>query len=343
MLSKFDINVFLLYNYVMDEFLLQRLLAITPEENKILTDGGVDIGDYTRRKSKRISGMRYFEDDKLIYPRRHPRFYPFPEHGHDYCEIMLAVSGKITHDIHGEKITLYGGDLIILNKSARHSIEKTDLNDIGLNYLLSDNLLLDFADKTTVEPLAVFFRNCFKQNNDGGYLLLSGKDDIIARNLIENLVYMTVFDEKNKYGELPLTLFLLLERLVTLNREKLVNDGVFAIESKENRERTYKQKITRYIGEHYADGTLSSCAATLGINPQYLSRLTAKLFGESFKKIATKKRITEAEKLLASSNLTVQEISAAVGYENVYGFNQAFIKIHGLTPARWRDLNCKNP
>lgn len=322
----------------MNDFLLDRLLAITPEEDKILSNGGVDISDYTRRKSKRISGMRYFEDDKLIYPRRHPRFYPFPEHGHDYCEIMLAVNGKITHDVQGEKITLNGGDLLILDKSARHWIEKTSQNDIGLNYLLSDNLLLDFADKTTLEPLGAFFENCFKKNGDGAHLFIPGKDDIITRNLIENLVYMTVFDEKNKYDELALTLFLLLERLGELNREELTNEEAFAIESSGDRERAYKQKIARYISEHYSDGTLSACAAMLGINPQYLSRLTVRLFGESFKKLATKKRIIEAKKLLTSSNLTVQEISSAVGYENVYGFNQAFIKLNGQTPARWRDF-----
>lgn len=285
--------------------------------------------------------MRYFEDDKLIYPRRHPRFYPFPEHGHDYCEIMLAVNGKITHDVQGEKITLNGGDLLILNKSARHSIEKTSRNDIGLNYLLSDNLLLDFADKTTLEPLRAFFENCFKKNGDGAYLFIPGKDDLIARNLIENLVYTTVFDEKNKYNELPLTLFLLLERLGELNRDKLTKEEAFAIESSGGRERAYKQKITKYIGEHYADGTLSACAATLGINPQYLSRLTVRLFGESFKRLATKKRIEEAEKLLLSSSLTIQEISAAIGYENVYGFNQAFIKLQRQTPSLWRASNCK--
>lgn len=327
----------------MRDFILQKLLPQTAEEREMIKNGGVNISDYTRRKSKRISGIGYFENDKPLYPKRHPRFFAFPEHGHDYCEIMLAVSGEITHVIDGEKVTLRRGDLIVLSKATRHCIEKTQDEDIGLNYLLSDRVLLDFIDKTSSDVLKSFFTDCFKKNGTSDYVVMSSSGNIIAENLVENVVCLTIGNKKNAYRAITDTLFLLFDELGQSNeniRRKESEVGNFSQGSE--RKDDYAKKIRRYIAESYVNGSLCACAEQLGINPQYLSRLTKKITGKNFKTLLIEQKLNQAERLLSTTDLTVQEISSAVGYENVYGFNQAFIKRNEQTPSSWRKTTSDN-
>ncbi len=56
-------------------------------------------------------------------------------------------------------------------------------------------------------------------------------------------------------------------------------------------------------------------------------------FGELVKKIRMKK----AKALLKSSNMTVENISLSVGYQNVEHFNRLFKKAYNMTPMQFRN------
>lgn len=342
-LSKFDILFFYVYNKRMKNELIQKLLIVTDEEQEIINSGKVDINQYTKRKSKKISGATYFEDGNEVFLRRHPRFANFPEHGHDYTEIMIVIAGNITHKIEDDLITLSAGDVLILNKFARHSICSTDKNDLGLNILLSDKFLLSFIQKTDVEILKGFFEENFVFAGEADYMFFKSASAIQTDNLIENLVCFTLSSGSTKNRAQSLTISLLLEQLpfncqkIILHRKTDFLRGKYKI-SKEER---YKNFIEKYIEEEFVDGSLSACARKMGINEQYLSRLTKSIFGKTFKRLLIDKRMEESEKLLLSDTLTVQETAAAIGYENVYGFNTAFKNKYGDYPSVWRDKQKK--
>ena len=46
--------------------------------------------------------------------RPHSRFVEFPEHRHNYVEMMYVVQGNITHIIEGKELTLHKGDVLML-------------------------------------------------------------------------------------------------------------------------------------------------------------------------------------------------------------------------------------
>jgi len=316
---------------------MQKLFKNTQEENLIVSTGKIDLNFYTRRKNKKISGATYFEDGTEVYFRRHPRFSDFPEHGHDYTEIMIVVNGTIAHKIGREKIILYAGDVLILNKFAKHSIFYTDREDIGFNFLLSDKYILSFIDRTEDKILKRFFEENFRYEGAPAYAVFRAGKCITHENLIENIAFLAV-SEKYRNSLMTGTLSLLLEQL-SFSSEKITftrktDDFTEAFPS--SRAEKYRKAIERYISEEFAGGSLSGCARELGINEQYLSRLTKRIFGKNFKSLLIEKRIAEAEKLLSSGTLTVAETAAAVGYENVYGFNEAFRKKHGVTVSGWR-------
>ena len=328
----------------MNKELTEKLRKTTDEEQEIIKNGKVDLNGYTKRKSKKISGATYFEDGDEVFFRRHPRFAEFPEHGHDYTEIMICAEGTITHRINGNSVSLGEGDVLILNKFARHSIAKTSATDLGLNILLSDKYLLGFNEKTDDDILKKFFEENFRANGSPAYIVFKSDDNLVINNLIENLVALSLSDKKhNKKRAVVSTLTALLEQVSALSKKITVckKTNEFFEPFFESREEKYKRQIEKYVSEEFVCGSLAECARLMGINEQYLSRLTKKLFGQNFKTLLTDKRTEEGEKLLKNSDLTVSDIAAAIGYENVYGFNEAFRKKHGITPSIWKENELK--
>lgn len=322
----------------MNDEIIAKYLRITPEESEVIKSGRIVIGDYTKRRNKKISGSKYFEESEEVFMRRHPRFAEFPEHGHDYTEVMVVLSGSITHRIGDEKIKLDAGDVIVLNKSVRHSIDNTGENDVGLNILLPDKFILAFAENSHEKILKRFFEESFRFCGDPSFAVFrAGKSRIIG-NLVENLAELFLSEKKIRTAAANDTVYLMLELLSSFS-EKIVfqkNTTDFSEAFPEARDVKYEIAIRKYVSTEFVCGSLSACARQLGINAQYLSRLTKKIFGKSFKQLFIEKRLERAEKLMRSGTLTVQEVAAAVGYENVYGFNTAFYNKHGVYAAEWR-------
>ena len=74
----------------------------------------------------------------------------------------------------------------------------------------------------------------------------------------------------------------------------------------------------------------------LYISPRQLSRIVSERYGEPLHKIIVRKRIECAEKLLFDSNLSIEEISAAVGFDTKSCFYRTFKAEYGITPLQYR-------
>ena len=73
----------------MDEGILRLVSPITPEEQKIL-DGQtcIDRELYMLGRPDVIQSRKLLEHGKLITLRPHTRFIHFPQHTHDYVEMV---------------------------------------------------------------------------------------------------------------------------------------------------------------------------------------------------------------------------------------------------------------
>ena len=103
----------------MRQQLLDELMQISEEESKY----------------KEIDRQKLLRRGKLITVRRHSRFVEFPLHRHNYVEFMYVVQGEITHVIDGKELTLYKGDLLMLNQYVEHAIHRAEFEDIGINFI----------------------------------------------------------------------------------------------------------------------------------------------------------------------------------------------------------------
>ena len=128
------------YTESMDSTIIERLTRLTNEERDILQGQQVKQGDYSASERFIVNSAKLL-DGKLLDLRPHTRFVDFPEHGHDYMEFMYIYAGSISHVIGREVVTLERGDILFLNRHARHSVKRAGMEDIGINFILSNPFL----------------------------------------------------------------------------------------------------------------------------------------------------------------------------------------------------------
>ena len=94
-----------------------------------------------------------------------------------------------------------------------------------------------------------------------------------------------------------------------------------------------------YVQQHYSEPiTLESVCEAVGFSPSYFSALFKRETGENFVRYLTRVRIDRAKELLQQTNLSVSEVCARVGYNDLKHFTQTFKKETSLSPAQYRKL-----
>jgi AraC-like DNA-binding protein len=95
-----------------------------------------------------------------------------------------------------------------------------------------------------------------------------------------------------------------------------------------------------YITDHLADRMLvQDVADEVGLSRPAFSRLFAKATGVGFSRTVIRMRVTEASRLLRSTDLSVAEICYRVGFTNLSNFNRHFRATTGTTPSRYRRID----
>ncbi len=94
--------------------------------------------------------------------------------------------------------------------------------------------------------------------------------------------------------------------------------------------------ILDYITHNYQSVTLELLAAHFHYENAYLSKQIKAFTGKNYSEIVTELKIKEAARLLLTSDMQVDEISEAVGYNSANHFSYSFKKITGATPRSYR-------
>ena len=92
-----------------------------------------------------------------------------------------------------------------------------------------------------------------------------------------------------------------------------------------------------FLNFHNPDLTLKKLAFYCGYSEAYFSRVFKKYVGDSPITHLNKIRISEAKSLFANDNLSLQDISVLVGFNNLSTFTESFKKITGEKPKNYRD------
>lgn len=316
----------------MDERLLRSLSAVTDEERRLLQGGQIEQERYTSGPAFRVDSAKLLEKGKLISIRPHTRFAPFPLHSHNYIEIMYMCSGKTVHTITGNPpVTLRAGELLFLSQHASHAIQRAEIGDVAVNFIVLPqffDVALDMIGADNV--LGSFLLNSLRRGGGGaGYLHFKVEGVPPVQNLMENLIWSIVSRQPNARRINQTTMGLLLLQL--LNYTELLD----VPEQSQNYNATAMTAL-REIEENYSTACLSDVARAQGVSAPYLSQAVQKMTGSTFKLLLRQKRIAKAAQLLRETRLPVQDIIAAVGYDNTSYFHRIFKEEFGMSPKEYR-------
>ena len=99
----------------------------------------------------------------------------------------------------------------------------------------------------------------------------------------------------------------------------------------------YVEMVKNYINTSYMRKmSVDGIAENLNVNRRYLSRIFKKKTHLTIQEYIINKRLSESIKLF-NTDLTLQEISALVGYENQFIFSKIFKKKLGISPKKYRE------
>lgn len=314
---------------MLDQRIIRQLRIITDEEQRIL-DGRttIDRGIYMAGNQDVINSRKLLSDGRLISLRPHTRFIHFPEHSHDYVEVVYMCTGSTTHIVNGKTIRLQQGELLFLGQSVLQEVYQAGENDIALNFLVLpeffSEILTSIGEEAT--PLRRFLVDClFGQNIGPGYLYFRVADDVTIQNLVENLVFSLLYDTPNRRKVSQMTMTLLFLQLLG-HTDKLVWDS----------HEELILRVLRYIDGHYAEGSLQEVAQMLHCDISYLSREIRRKTGKTFTEIIQEKRLAQATFLLRATERKVEDVALAVGYENISYFHRIFRAEYGVSPRQYR-------
>ena len=315
----------------MDRAIIEKMAQLSDEERQILQGRErIRRDDYSETDTFIVSSGKLLGGGKQIDFRLHTRFVDFPEHGHDYMEFMYVYAGSVTHVIGGERIELHCGDILFLNRHIRHSILRADSGDLGINFIASNAFLQYVFHNVENNPvMSDFLTRNFHPHGEGEYLLFRTADIFPIRNLMDNLIYAIA--RRTADDAILTQLVALLFSYLAYYRETLKNSLRLT-----SPDRSLQRTVADYVDRHYPLAQLAELADKTGYNYIYLSRKIRRMFGKSFQELVQEKRLQVAERLLRTTDLSVEEIVHTVGYENQTHFHALFKERYGTTPHRYR-------
>ena len=316
----------------MDPQLLEKLSEITDEERNILNGGALDMSVYSGSMPSLVESRRLLEEGKLFTIRPNTRFIAFPEHRHNYVEIIYVCSGSQRHVINGSaEVVLKAGELLLLNQHAAHSTDAAGKNDIAINLIILPQFFV-----TALEMIGgdnrisrFLFSGLTGRGYEISYMHFNVADVLPVQNLIENLIWSVVYSQPNRSNINQITMGLLFLQLLGCT-ERLVTGG------SETAADSIVMSALSEIEQNYQYAQLNSVAKRCNVSAAYVSMLVKKATGRSFKEHLAEKRLTKSAELLRTTVLPVGDIIVAVGYENTSYFHRIFAEKYGMTPKEYR-------
>lgn len=237
-------------------------------------------------------------------------------HFHDTHELYYLVRGKTKYFIGNEIFLLEPGDMVFIPKFVYHRTDNGNNTYVERLRLVFDD---DFGGEETKKYI-----NRLKSRK----LLRIPKEN---QNSFKNIFEQIENEENNKQQG-----FAEMEQLCF--RQLLILISRYCREENTNLSEpfTMVQCIAKYISENYnADLSLEALSQKYCVSTSHLSRLFKSITGVGINEYINISRITAAEKMLLSTDISVTEIATECGFNDSSYFSHVFKKLKGITPKKY--------
>lgn len=269
----------------------------------------------------------------LSLQRHEPMKIAAPAHIHGSIEVIYMKEGSYTVLLDDVEYKIFVGDVILFRSNAIHHIVAGPEKRHSYYVLkIKPEVIRDLASPSMAGVYALnfavnrFAARCLWTKEEIGKtapMIQSGLDTLIRE-----------FDSDGEYSDVALKLAAGAVLLGMMRCGAAAEND--SLEAKgETVDAIYKAVV--YINSHYAeDITARQLCLLVGMSYSFFSRSFKAITGKSFKEYLNTTRVNQAERLLATTDKTVSEISSECGYNDVSYFIKVFRESKSMPPGDYK-------
>ncbi|HEX3815574.1 MAG TPA: AraC family transcriptional regulator [Mycobacteriales bacterium] len=251
-------------------------------------------------------------------------------HTHDFLEIAVVGSGSGRHVTSGGSPPVHPGDVFVLRPGAWHGFADCHRLVVANCCVGSAGLSGDLAFLQSVPELReLLWTGPVTEGRQG--VLATSVPASSARRAVAEIRRLAVDLRRREVNRV-----LLMSRLLTV-LGGLARPAERAAEAPQGTGQAVVAAAVRSLDsvpEH--PWTVAELAATVNVDPAYLSRLFHRHVGLPPIDYLARLRTERASTLLARTSLPVARVGAAVGWTDPSYFTRRFRTLSGLTPSAYR-------
>lgn len=255
-----------------------------------------------------------------------------PWHYHPECELTLILKSFGQRQIGDSIENFTSGDLVLVGSNLPH-VWKNDESFIGKEANIKAQAIVvkflpGFAGSGFLErPEMAEIRYLLKEQTPFG-IRLYGK---LQTQVAEIMLKLPDMDDTDRFIQL-----LQILKMISRSKDyKLLASIAYRNEKVENTHRV--NQALDFIMEHYHESiSLEKIASQIGMNKNAFCRFFKKGTRKSLFTVIHEVRIGKACQLLAETDMNIQQIGFACGFNNISGFNKTFKKYKETSPLKYR-------
>lgn len=240
--------------------------------------------------------------------------YTFPEHIHQYPEIVFVEDGELEITVDGEAEKMRCGDFAIVPPFKTHSFR---------------------TEKYVRRWICVFSDDFMKSILSEEQYYGSGKQCVFHAS-DELLAYVSdkLYDSGELFFEMSEEQILTFKAMLFAIYEEYIRKSGTTDKKRSNKALS---SILLYISEHCTENlSLSTIGAALGYSRKYVSLCLTDIEGMNLFWLINSFRADIAKSLLATTKKTMLDIAIECGYTSERSFLRAFKQVTDTTPGEYR-------
>lgn len=248
-------------------------------------------------------------------------------HCHDIIELAYVMSGTGRYRIEGQVYNVSEGDLLIFRPGVHHQALYVPEAEIP-----ATEFFVGFCDVHLPgsEPNDVPLPG-------GGYIFhTSGELRQRIFRICSSMEAESAVCWQGRYFMLKAYLMQLL--LLILKEQSPLPQAMKGYSFESVNKKYVVEQIVNYFEDHYSEKiSLDTIAENMYLSPFYISRIFKSETGDTPIRHLIHIRLERARELLVQDReMSIQEVAAAVGYEDAYHFSKLFKKHYGKSPSQIR-------
>lgn len=254
------------------------------------------------------------------------------DHSHSFMDISYVFSGSGSIKVGEELVPIRRGSLSFINSKVTHRIisdAEAPLTVANVSFEISP---IRTSDKITGNIISAEERLLQTLTRAD---FLSADDCFDCENFLYNAL---AFKESSVPGDfvhfkncMSNYLVSAFQLLTGLDKDKPDNG------CPEDEMIYSAMKMVYYMRDHFTEGiTLNDVAAALNYSPRQCQRLIQDFLGVGFSEFILAHQIRLAKRLLAKTEITLEEIAEQCGFKSSTALNQQFKAVVGVTPFAFR-------